>query len=614
MENITSDKGKKPSNFYNAYESFKKDNFDMDALLKSRQKTIEVKKTLKKYEGDFGINQKRHLLNRVLIGNSSRHFKDLDGLTLDRAINLIFTHHPITQPVNDYYHDFSAEEYEKKYNSKDVGPKELFLSKPVSRPGISGGNEVTGAERMQAFDTWLNSEMYHQPTSVDWKLFLFQHNLTPISLFGNYKYNYHYIKIIYEGPHKNYKDFIHDVTLSPLMLEYLNLRYSKKEAPDENYAREVQELFTVGKRPFSKFTEKDVREAARLLCGWDYDQFEAILSEGYLPKIKFSPENHDPGDKVFSAFYSNTVIKGRAGQEGREELTDFLNMIFATEESAIYLSRRLVQFFVYPVLTDYMEAEIIRPLAKIMKSNGYNLSATLRVLLQSEFFFAEEFYGSLIKSPYDYTFSILKELDIINGDIVKNDNNNKIIGTQFVEDKGSFATKWFAYDYKNSFALGDLLRYHNLNKQGMTLLSAPNVAGWAAYYQEPVYDLIWINSDSITQKKNFIDQIAGSGIRNFSNELLRVNIYNLLKSSKDPGNINMLITELSGRFLKDPLLESTFLKIKKSVLPEGFPDYYWTTAVNEYLVNPQKDTYNTVYVRVMQILYQILMLNEIHIY
>lgn len=613
MENINSDKGKKPSNVYDAYESFKKDNFDMDALLKSRQKTIEVKKTLKKYEGDFGINQKRHLLNRVLIGNSSRHLKDLDGLTLDKAINLIFTHHPITQPVNDYYHDFSAEEYEKKYKSKDVGPKEFFLSKPANAPDVNVMNEVVGAERIQALYTWVHSEMYHQPTSIDWKLFLFQHNLTPVNLFGNYKYNYHYIKMLYEGTNKNYKDFIYELTISPLMLDYLNLKFSKKEAPDENFAREVQELFTVGKRPFSKFTEKDVKEAARLLCGWHYDEHEAVYKEGYLPISKFSPENHDSGDKIFSSFYSNTVIKGRTGEAGKEELTDFLNMIFATEESSIYLSRRLVQFFVYPVLTDFVEAEIIRPLAKIMRANGFNLSETLKVLLQSEFFFAEEFQGSLIKSPYDYTFSIFKELDIINGDIVRK-NNSQFTGTQFSEDKNTFLPKFFAYDYKTSIALGDWLRYHFLNSQGMMLLGAPNVAGWAAYYQEPVYDLIWINSDSITQKKGQIDQIAGSG-RSFSdNESLRVNLYSLLKNSKEPENINSFINELSGRFLKDPLTESTFLRIKKSVLGEGFPDYYWTSAVNAYLANPQKDNYNTVYVRVMHILNQILMLNEIHIY
>ncbi|MEY2940392.1 MAG: hypothetical protein RJA67_77 [Bacteroidota bacterium] len=613
MENKISDQAKKSSNIFDAYESFKNDNFDLQGLLKSRQKTVEVRKTLRKYEGPFDVKEKRHLLNRALVGNASRHMKDLDGLTLDKAINLIFTHHPITQPVNDYYHDFNAEEYEKKYKSKDVGPKEFFISKPTNAAYANVMYEVVGAERIQALYTWVHSEMYHQPTSIDWKLFLFQHNLTPISLFGNYKYNYHYIKMLYEGTNKNYKEFIYDLTISPLMLDYLNLQFSKKEAPDENYAREVQELFTVGKRPFSKFTEKDVREAARLLCGWYYDEREDVFKEGYLPVGKFSPDNHDSGDKVFSAFYSNTVIKGRTGEAGKEELTDFLNMIFATEESAIYLSRRLVQFFVYPVLSDFVEAEIIRPLAKIMITNSFNLSETLKVLLQSEFFFAEEFQGSMIKSPYDYTFSIFKELDIINGDVVRL-NNSQFTGSQFIEDKNTFSPKFFAYDYKASIALGDWLRYHFLNSQGMMLLAAPNVAGWAAYYQEPVYDLIWINSDSITQKKGQIDQIAGSG-RSFSdNESLRVNLYSLLKNSKEPENINSFINELSGRFLKDPLTESTFLRIKKSVLGEGFPDYYWTSAVNAYLANPQKDNYNTVYVRVMHILNQILMLNEIHIY
>jgi hypothetical protein len=233
--------------------------------------------------------------------------------------------------------------------------------------------------------------------------------------------------------------------------------------------------------------------------------------------------------------------------------------------------------------------------------------------LQSEFFFAEEFHGSLIKSPYDYTFSILKELDIINGDIIS-ENSSPFKGTQFNEDKNTFSPKFFAYDYKTSLALGDSLRYHIINKQGMMLLAAPNVAGWAAYYQEPVYDLIWINSDSITQKKNFVDQIAGSGRRFSDQGFLRVNLYSLFKNCKEPENINSFINELSGRFLKDPLNESTFLRIKKSVLGEGFPDYYWTSAVNAYLANPQKDNYNTVYVRVMHILNQILMLNEIHIY
>ena len=95
------------------------------------------------------------------------------------------------------------------------------------------------------------------------------------------KSGYNYYKLLFNSCFYSYKDFIYNITLDASMLEYLNLQLSLKDTPDENFAREIQELFTVGKRPFSKFTEKDVREIARALVGWRYD-FDAILfQEGH---------------------------------------------------------------------------------------------------------------------------------------------------------------------------------------------------------------------------------------------------------------------------------------------------------------------------------------------
>ena len=122
--------------------------------------------------------------------------------------------------------------------------------------------------------------MYSQPTSISWKFFLFLHNLTPVQSFGGNKTIYAHLRLIFEGPFRSYKDFIYDLTMDPSMLEYLNLRLSRKETPDENYAREVQELFTVGKRPFSRYTEGDVQAAARLLVGWDFDWEKSIYGDG----------------------------------------------------------------------------------------------------------------------------------------------------------------------------------------------------------------------------------------------------------------------------------------------------------------------------------------------
>jgi uncharacterized protein (DUF1800 family) len=161
------------------------------------------------------------------------------------------------------------------------------------------------------------------------------HTLTPFKDDGGkLKSTYYSLKLAFEGSWRSYKDYIIDVTLSERMLELLNLRYSKKEAPDENFAREVQELFTVGKRPFSKFTESDVKAAARLLVGWDALYWENFVEEGFVTKNKYNENNHDIGDKQFSKFYGNRLIKGKTGPDGgRVELNEFFEMIFETEES-----------------------------------------------------------------------------------------------------------------------------------------------------------------------------------------------------------------------------------------------------------------------------------------
>jgi len=594
----------------NAYEAFKKDQYDLTHLLASRKQTAEVTKTLTKYAGDFGVAQKRHLLNRVLVGYADRHMKDLDGLTLDQAIDLIFKQHDFGEPVNNYYHDFPAEAYLKKYDVQDVKPGEKFISKSLSdieKPGFPP--EYAGPERGSALDSWVYNNIYTQATSVEWRLFMFLHTLTPFKEVSvKIKSTYYSYKLTYEGAWRNYKDYIYDVTLSDKMLELLNLRYSRKEAPDENFAREVQELFTVGKRPFSKFTESDVKEAARLLVGWDYDERASLINEGFVPKIKFNADNHDTGDKQFSKFYGNKLIKGKTGIDGTLELKEFIDMIFETDEAAIYLSRRLVQFFVYPILTTFTEENIIKPLAQILKKNNFNLAETLKVLLKSEYFFAEEFYFSMIKSPMEYSMGLYKELDIINGNVVYDSYNSL-----FPEDARNLDSKFLDKIYL-SFKIFSQVRYHAIGRQGYSFGNPPSVSGWQAYYQEPVYDLIWVNSDSIKRRKDLAESIGRNGLDFFDRPKLRFDINTLLKKTKEPANINSFIRELSMLFLGHTISDTAFNRIKKSILSDGFQDYYWSDAVNSFLSNPNKDNYNTLYTRISQILLQVFDLNEIHVF
>lgn len=592
---------------------FKEDGVNMKAILDSRRLTKEINKTLAPYTGEFGDAQKKHLLKRTMVGYASRHLKDLEGMTMDEAVDMIMTFHEMGEPVNNYYHDFSPEAYKEKYGSDDVGPGEPFISKPYPQWENGAVDEASGGERSRAIFAWVYQSMYEQPTSICWKFFIFLHNLTPVISSGAHKIMYAYLRLIYEGPFRSYRDFIYDLTLDPSMLEYLNLQLSNKETPDENYAREVQELFTVGKRPFSRYTEGDVQAAAKLLVGWKYDWEKTRSSEGWEPHIKFEPWNHDTSDKQFSEFYGNRLIPGRENEAGAEELNDFLDMIFETEEVAIYLSRRLFQFFVYPVLSDHIETQIIRPLAEVMRSNGYNLAETLKVLLKSEYFYAEELRNSIIKPPLDFTLSLYKELDIMNGNLwTHSQQEQRDYNSMFSEDVSYFDNKLFDTDFRN-FKIFEGLEWQ-LSQQGMRIYDPPSVSGWPAFYQEPVYDLFWLNSVTIKAKKRLTESTSWVGIWLENHVHLQMNLISFLDSFNEPEAIDSFLAELSDRFLGGPIPEKAKTRIKNTVFGDHFNEEYWNEAVSNFKSSPDRENFNSLYWRITDFLRLIFQLNEIHVH
>jgi len=586
---------------------FEEDHIDLQPLLDSRKVTLEVEGSLTKYNGVFGVKQKKHLLNRCLVGYAERHLKDLDNLTLDQAIDLLFTRHDLGEPVNNYYEDLSPQQYATIYNNADVAPGEPFLSRSYVRN--NNPDEISGGERHNAISSWMYHSIYSQSTSVEWKLFLFLHNLTPVQDFGRHKTRYAYLKLVYEGGFRNYRDYIYDLTLDPTMLEYLNLQASQKDTPDENYAREVQELFTVGKRPFADFTEEDVREAARLLVGWYFDWDQTMYTEGWEPVVGFNEYNHDTGNKQFSEFYNDTFIAGRSGPNGREELDEFLDMIFATEKCAIYLSRRLYQFFVYPVVTEYAEEQIIKPLAEVMRASDYSLAETLKVLLSSEYFFAEEFYNSMICSPLDFTFKVMKGLSILEGDLVRWDENTYV--SYFAEDQSQFDQKFITPETRSYFFFRHM--GWRTNQLGMEIHNPPNVSGWPAFYQDPIYDLYWINSVTIKARKEFTESMTRWGMWLEDGIHLRFNLENFITSFDNPYQLDSIISQLSDRFLGAEIPEEALLRIRKSVLGEELNENYWTQAVEDFLSRKDKNSYSTLYWRFEQFMFQLFELYEAHL-
>jgi uncharacterized protein (DUF1800 family) len=595
---------------------YSQEKLDLDQIVRAKKASIQsvVNYSLTPYSGDFGFDQRKHLLNRTMVGLCKRHLDDLENLNLQSALDLILTPELFDEPINNYYHQLIASDYEGLYNNEDVPAGEPFINRPYAN-NSSGELEQFGHERYTAIISWVNQRIYKQNTSIHWKLFVFLHNLVPTRCFDlGHKAAFLYIKLLFEACFGSYKEFIYKVTLDPSMLDFLNLALSQKDTPDENYAREVQELFTVGKRPFAQFTEKDVREIARALVGWTYDYEKLVFSEGTESHVFFDDYNHDTGDKTFSSFYNNQTIKGKSGMDGKQELQEVVDMLFRTEKSGIYLCRRLYQFFVYPVITAEIESQIITPLAQVFKDNDHSLIAVLRVLLGSEHFYDTAIPNSIIKPPIDYNMGMLKELEITSGYRTYWDGN-EVQYEKFNPNHPAFLEQEIDQTTLSYNLFGQSLHWSSYS-QGMQLFTPPNVSGWPAFYQEPVYDMFWINSSTIKSRKQAAHWFRwGLWLYSYEDEGVnqKYNLHNYLSTYRNPANFEDFFNEFSERLCGAPVGSSTYKMLKNELLG-NINEMHWEEYINDFMSDPTKEILSAVQWRFDNVLFKFFELSAYHIY
>jgi hypothetical protein len=554
---------------------FYKENIDLEIFFgKSKRGASKVVQefSLEPYNGELNSQQKSHLLRRSLIGLSNRHLDDINNLSFDDLFEKLFSEETLSEPTNNYYFNRTNEDWNEIYGRDDVAPGEKYINNASTQRNENGEYENGDWVRRECLQRHIAYNLYSQNTSVHWKLFMFLHNLVPTD--GGQgidnKGLWNYYKLIFDSCFNSYKDFIYNITINPAMLIYLNLTASQKDTPDENYAREVQELFTVGKRPFSMFTEEDVREAARLLVGFEV-KWDSLYEEGEVTHVVHD-WNHDTGDKQFSSFYGNKKILGRDTKEGMlEELREFVDMLFYPVQAKLYMARRLYQFFVNPLVSDEIESKVIRPLADIFENNNYNLAETLKVLLKSKHFFDEANYYSMIKSPYDHVIGLYKELNIFDG-IIRNYND---------EENGTFSIPERLSNLEvRKFYFGGPLSWR-VSEMGMQLGFPPSVSGWPPYYQSPVYDMFWINSVTLSSKVQTVEEACKWGIWMDEGYSLRCDQLQYLLTYENNEDIDDLIDEMSVRLLCSAISSSD----RQSIISYSFNGAnksHWTDLVQEY--------------------------------
>ncbi len=537
-------------------------------------RTQKVLSGLTPYSGTWGAEQVKHLLKRTMFGATKQDIDYFLSKTMSQSVDEILTASPTPSPPLNHYGNQTAD--------PDVpfGQTWVNAAIPLSNPLIINA-------RMASLKAWWVANMLHQSRSITEKLLLFWHNHFAVEgeLVISGEALYQYQEVLRQFALGNFKAFVKQVTLNPAMLRYLNGYLNSKDAPDENYARELQELFTVGKDGGTPFTEDDVKAAARVLTGHRFNPFTAPIS------YYFDFTKHDTGNKTFSAFYGNTVIQGQAGTNGGVlELDALLNMIFDTQEVALHICRKLYNFFVYYKIDSTIETNIIQPLATIFRNNNYEILPVLDALFKSEHFYDFMQVGCVIKNPLDFYTGMAREFGIIFPD---NSDINK---------------QYKAWEYL----------WQRAASTAMEIGEPDSVSGFLPYYQTPMFHELWINSDTLPKRIETMENLLNGVNIGGGLATLEINPVAFAETMPDPGNPDSLIAD-SIKYLYSIDLGPNGRDALKSILLSGQTDpVYWIEAWNDYAGTPVNDPnyqmyYNIVYTRLKSFYQSMMTFAEYHL-
>lgn len=500
---------------------------------------------LTQYSGVWTEKQHIHLLRRLTFGVKKSDLATLSSMTMNQAVDyMINTAITTPAPPVNFYENLYAD------------PTGIALGNTWINAAYGDG--TVNYYRELSIQSWWIKNIVTQPMTIHEKMILFWHNcfVTESQVVGDARFQFKYLQLLRANSIGNFKTFVKDITLDPQMLIYLNGHFNVKNSPDENYGRELQELFTIGKGT-SMYTEDDVKMAAQVLTGYRVDT--STISSA------FDPTKHETGNKQFSAFYNNAIITGQSGANGANELDDLLNMIFSkTDLVAKYFCRKLYRFFVYYDIDTNIESTIIAGLAQTLITNNWDVKPVLLQLFKSDHFYDSNSMDCLLKTPMDIYAGMFRTLNLT------------IPSTLGLEDY-----------YRAYYTIG-----YKCEEIGMFLGSPPSVAGWPAYYQSPQYHQMWINSDTLPKRMQSTDDLIGTyGWWATPNYQVKCDIIAFAQSLTNPSNPTDLVDECVKLLLGLSLSQTIKDNLKSTLLSGQTNNIYWTSAWNDYIANPTNTTY-----------------------
>ena len=508
------------------------------------------------FTGNWTQTQARHLLNRTAFGVTQKMVDEALALGLENTIEKLFEVKDLPDPPLKYQFDGTER---GEINDPDANYGETWVNgKPIPDAGSNQESSRIVNSRKRSLYGWSFLQMMNSGIHIREKLTLFWHNHF-VSVNQNPHREYLYGTVLRSHAMGNVIELTKDITIDPNMLQYLSGALNTSTAPNENYSRELLELFTIGKGPlvgngdYTNYTEDDVVEIAKALTGW---RVYGLVNERALEST-FINNRHTQGTKQLSHRFNNAVIS----ENGENEYSDLIDVIFNQDECSRFLVRQLYIWFVNSNVSQEIEQHIIEPLAQIVRDDNYDISPALKILFNSDHFFENTF--CMIKSPIDLLFSCTRSLLLNAPD-------------SSVKDEYDFANILFVMS----------------SELGQSIYNHQDVAGWKAYYQEPQYYRTWVNNYLLPKRLEYSRAIVlGGELSIGENEFTippLVPVLEVVADINDGHDPNILIQELTNRMFNYPISQEQLNELKEILIP-GLPDFEWTVEYTEYLANPSDE-------------------------
>ena len=507
-------------------------------------------------------------------------------MTVSQAVDLLVTINPAppAPPVN-WYNNTSPDENNIPYGADWTN--DFF---PTSTIG-----QTTNSNRQEAVRRWLFGLSAGSTMSIREKMTWFWYHFIPIdfdSIFqssnsfintNSARFLYQYFSRLRGVASGNFKTLIRNISTEPAMMFYLNNNKNTNTAPDENFARELMELFTIGKDEAITYTQSDVVAAAKALTGWRVNNVNTATAS-----VSFDNTKHTQGTKTFSSYFNNQVI----ANTGATELDALINMIFSKSDVVSkYICRRLYRYFVYYDIDANVEANVIVPLAQTFVANNWEILPVLKQLFKSEHFFDMANRGVMIKSPFDLVIGSLRNFNI----------------SLAVSDPNNYEAQYKVWNAFNSNVCSPMEQ-----KMG----TIPNVSGWVAYYQTPAFHEYWINSNTIQKRFKYLNDIHNGYTLTYNGLSTPIKVDPIAFAQQFDNtsilNPDTLVALCVQYLLPVDISAAQQAVIKNQTLLSGqTTNSYWTTAWSNYVGSPTNTSYKTIVTsRIKSLLVSIVQLAE----